>query len=84
MSADDLDASKPLPDRKRERFCQELMAGTPLYDAYTEAGFARSRGNAQRMEQEPEVVTRLEYLGAKWKSITNTTCLSTRSGAPET
>ena len=62
MSPDDFDPSKPLPDRKRERFCQELMAGTPLYDAYTEAGFARPRGNAQRMEHEPEVAARLEYL----------------------
>jgi len=62
MSTDENDSSKPLLDRKRERFCQELMAGTPLYDAYTEAGFARPRGNAQRMEHEPEVVARLEYL----------------------
>jgi|SRR5271166_2444589 len=62
MSTNDDDPSKPLPDRKRERFCQELMAGTPLYDAYTEAGFARPRGNAQRMEQELEVAARLEFL----------------------
>jgi hypothetical protein len=62
MSTNDNDPSMPLPDRKRERFCQELMAGTPLYDAYTEAGFARPRGNAQRMEQEPEVVARLQFL----------------------
>jgi hypothetical protein len=62
MSIDTSDPSEPLPDRKRERFCQELMAGAPLYDAYTEAGFARPRGNAQRMEREPEVAARLEFL----------------------
>jgi hypothetical protein len=62
MNAQDYDPSNPLRDRRRERFCRELMAGTPLYDAYVEAGFARPRGNAQRMEQEPEVAARLEYL----------------------
>jgi hypothetical protein len=54
--------SVPLADRRRERFCQELSAGATLYDAYTEGGFARPRGNAQRMTHEPEIVARLEYL----------------------
>jgi hypothetical protein len=59
---DTFDPSQPLADRKRERFCTELMAGTPLYSAYEVAGFARPRGNANRMEREQKVMARLAYL----------------------
>jgi hypothetical protein len=57
------DGSTALPDRKREAFVQELVAGEDLYAAYETAGFKRPRGNAQRMQQEPEVCKRLEFLG---------------------
>src|SRR5579863_10022981 len=62
---DEFDPSKPLADRKREKFCQELSAGVPLDRAYEAAGFRRPRGNANRMEREPQIVARLEYLRAE-------------------
>jgi hypothetical protein len=61
----EFDPSKPLSDRKRERFCEELIVGTELYEAHGIAGFKSPRGNAQRMLREPEVVARLEYLCKK-------------------
>jgi hypothetical protein len=63
------DGSIALPDRKRESFCQELIAGEDLYAAYESAGFKRPRGNAQRMQQEPEVSKRLEFLGRRVASF---------------
>jgi len=59
------DGSTPHPDPQRETFCQELIAGEFLYAAYEAAGFKRPRGNAQRMQQEPEVVARLKYLAER-------------------
>jgi hypothetical protein len=56
------DPSQPLADRKRERFCQELAAGTPLYRSYELAGFRRPRGNAYRLEREEKVRARLGHL----------------------
>jgi hypothetical protein len=56
------DGSTPHSDRDRETFCQELIAGESLYVAFQNAGFKRPRGNAQRMQQEPDVLKRLEYL----------------------
>ena len=59
------DGSTPHPDQARETFCQELIAGEALYAAYETAGFKRPRGNAQRMQQEPDVAVRLKWLGEK-------------------
>jgi hypothetical protein len=59
------DGSTPHYDAQREKFCQELIAGESLYASYETAGFKRPRGNAQRMQQEPEVAKRLEWLHAK-------------------
>lgn len=61
----DSDGSTPLANLKREKFCQELIAGENLYHAFEAAGFKHPRGNAQRMQQEPEVAKRLEWLGKK-------------------
>lgn len=66
MPRREVDPSKPLRRTRAggepERFCQELLAGTPLYRAYELAGFARPAGNAQRLEQSDPVVRRLDYL----------------------
>ncbi len=59
------DGSTSHYDAARESFCQELVAGERLYAAYEAAGFKRPRGNAQRMQREPEVVARLKYLSAR-------------------
>lgn len=61
----DYDGSTPLADAAREMFCQELIAGEALYSAYETAGFKRPRGNAQRMQQEPDVVARLKALSER-------------------
>lgn len=61
-----------LPDRKRERFCEELAAGEPLYRAYELAGFKLPKGNAQRMVREPEVAARLGYLGKRIEALNET------------
>ena len=63
------DGSTPLPDRKRESFCQELIAGEDIYAAYESAGFKRPRGNAQRMQHEPEVSLRLEWLTKQYAPL---------------
>lgn len=70
MQAQEYDGSTPLSappfsDPGREAFCQELIAGEPLYAAYEAAGFKRPRGNAQRMLQEDGIGRRLAWLGER-------------------
>ena len=74
----------PLRNPRREAFAQHLAAGTKLFDAYEQAGFTSPRGNANRLEREPEVQTRvaelrsqinpadisnLEYIAAKVRDV---------------
>jgi hypothetical protein len=54
--------SQPLPDRRRELFVRALFEGMDVKLAYELAGFKRARGNAQRMEKEPTIQARLNYL----------------------
>jgi hypothetical protein len=61
----DFDPARPLRDPGREAFVQELAAGEELYAAYEAAGFARPRGNANRMLREDDVAKRLDYLLAR-------------------
>lgn len=69
MPRREFDPSKPLRRTRaggdRERFCQELLAGTALYEAYELCGLSRPAGNAQRLEQSDEVVRRIDYLREK-------------------
>jgi hypothetical protein len=54
--------SQPLPDRRRELFVRALFEGIDAQTAYELAGFRRPRGNATRMEKEPAIQARLNYL----------------------
>jgi len=54
--------SQPLPDRRRETFARALFEGIDVRRAYELAGFKRPRGNATRMEKEPAIQARLNYL----------------------
>ena len=54
--------SQPLSDRRRELFARALFEGMDARPAYELAGFKRARGNATRMEKEPDVQARLNYL----------------------
>ena len=56
------DGSLPLLDRKREIFARALFEGIELGAAYELAGFKRPRGNANRMEREPLIQARLNFL----------------------
>lgn len=58
----DFDGSLPLPNRKREMFARLLFEGVEACAAYEFAGFKRPRGNAQRMERESEIQSRVNYL----------------------
>jgi hypothetical protein len=58
----DCDGSQPLPNRKRETFARLLFEGVEACAAYELAGFKRPRGNAQRMEREAEIQSRVNYL----------------------
>jgi hypothetical protein len=58
----DCDGSQPLPNRKREMFARLLFEGVEACAAYELAGFKRPRGNAQRMEREAEIQSRVNYL----------------------
>jgi hypothetical protein len=58
----DCDGSQPLPNRKREMFARLLFEGVEAGAAYELAGYRRPRGNAQRMEREPEIQSRVNYL----------------------
>jgi hypothetical protein len=58
----DCDGSRPLPNRKREMFVRMLFEGVEATAAYELAGYKRPRGNAQRMEREEEIQSRLNYL----------------------
>ena len=62
FSAVDGIGSQPLPDRRRELFARALFEGVDVRAAYELAGFKRPRGNANRMEKEPAVQARLNYL----------------------
>ena len=54
--------SQPLTDRRREAFACALFEGIDVQAAYELAGFKRPRGNAQRMEREPLIQARVNYL----------------------
>jgi hypothetical protein len=54
--------SQPLRDRRREAFARALFEGVDVNAAYEQAGFKRPRGNAYRMEREPEVQARVNFL----------------------
>jgi hypothetical protein len=54
--------SQPLTDRRREAFARALFEGIDVQAAYELAGFKRPRGNAQRMEREPLIQARVNYL----------------------
>lgn len=60
------DPSLPLRKRRNkcdpERFCNEVVAGAALYDAYVTAGFSRPNGNAERLERDPQVAARIDFL----------------------
>jgi hypothetical protein len=58
----DFDGSLPLPNRKREMFARLLFEGVEVCAAYELAGFKRPRGNAQRMERDAEIQSRVSYL----------------------
>ena len=51
-----------LTNAKRERFVQGLVMGLDKVEAYAQAGYARSDGNAVRMSQLPEVRARLQEI----------------------
>ena len=54
--------SQPLTDRRREAFARALFEGIDVQAAYELAGFKRPRGNAQRMEREPLIQARVNFL----------------------
>jgi hypothetical protein len=54
--------SQPLADRRREAFARALFEGIDVRAAYERAGFKRPRSNAQRMEREPLIQARVNYL----------------------
>jgi hypothetical protein len=54
--------AQPLADRRRELFVRALFEGIDVRLAYELAGFKRPRGNANRMEKEPAIQARLNYL----------------------
>jgi hypothetical protein len=54
--------SQPLTDRRREAFARALFEGIDVQAAYKLAGFKRPRSNAQRMEREPLIQARVNYL----------------------
>ena len=54
--------SQPLTDRRREAFARALFEGIDAQAAYELAGFKRPRSNAQRMEREPLIQARVNYL----------------------
>jgi hypothetical protein len=54
--------SQPLPDRRREQFARALFEGLDVHAAYELASFKRPRGYATRMEKEPAIQARLNYL----------------------
>ncbi len=56
------DGSEPLLDRRREAFARALFEGVDVNVAYERAGFKRPRGNATRMEKEPAIRARVNYL----------------------
>jgi hypothetical protein len=56
------DGSEALPDRRREAFARALFEGVEVGVAYERAGFRRPRGNATRMEKEPAIQARVNYL----------------------
>jgi hypothetical protein len=58
----DFDGSRPLSNRKREMFARMLFEGVEAGAAFELAGYKRPRGNAQRMEREPEIQSRVNYL----------------------
>lgn len=55
-------ASFPLHNVKQERFCQNVASGMPLHDAYTDAGYRGTPGNARRLRADEAVWERIEYL----------------------
>jgi hypothetical protein len=54
--------SLPLPNRKREAFARMRFEGVETCAAYELAGFRRPRGNAQRMEREEDIQSRINFL----------------------
>jgi hypothetical protein len=54
--------AQPLADRRREMFVRALFEGLDVRLAYEFAGFKRPRGNANRMQKEPVIQARLNYL----------------------
>ena len=59
MNAEIAECSEPLKGR-RERFCQDIAAGLPLYDAFTAAGWKRPGGNANRLLRDPAIIARIK------------------------
>jgi phage terminase small subunit len=52
----------PLPDRRRERFCQEIVKGRNQTTAYELAGFSSSKPHASRLARDPRIIARIDEL----------------------
>ena len=52
----------PLRNTRHERFCQALLEGQNVVDAFTAAGFVRDTGNAVRLSKNPAVIGRVREL----------------------
>lgn len=61
----------PLPDPRREKFCQEVAWGMPFARAYVAAGYAQNPGNCLRMYKKPAIVARIQEIKQERVAIYN-------------
>ena len=52
----------PLPNTRHERFCQAIVEGKAVDEAYAFAGYARNYANAARLAKTSHVLTRIDEL----------------------
>jgi len=58
----DFDPTRPLPNAKQERFCQLVLGGASVPDAFAQAGYKPEPKNAYRLFARSEIKARIEYL----------------------
>lgn len=58
-----------LKNARYERFCHEIVKGTPTEEAHVRAGFARNKGNAGGLRNKKEVKSRIIELFEKREKI---------------
>ena len=61
----DVEATRPLGNAKKERFCQAVVRGLSIQKAYEEAGYSPNIANSYRLGREPKVQSRIEWLKRK-------------------